>query len=131
MKRVFLFVCLLLPSYAMAQDLAANKPAAPPKAEEKAKPVILKKDGELKELRLATLELENLQLRAQAMKAEFEKLQEQVKKADDGVTAFWAKLGINRTELPTKWEATDGQNGDIILKRKEDAPKAEEKKSGK
>lgn len=127
MKRVFLFVCLLLPSYAMAQDLAANKPAAPPKAEEKAKPVILKKDGELKELRLATLELENLQLRAQAMKAEFEKLQEQVKKADDGVTAFWAKLGINRAELPTKWEATDGQNGDIILKRKEDAPKAPEK----
>lgn len=127
MKRIFLFVCLLLPSYAMAQDLAANKPAAPPKAEEKAKPVILKKDGELKELRLATLELENLQLRAQAMKAEFEKLQEQVKKADDGVTAFWAKLGINRVELPTKWEAIDGQNGDIILKRKEDAPKAPEK----
>ena len=128
MKRIFLFVCLLLPSYAMAQDLAANKPTAPPKAEEKAKPVILKKDGELKELRLATLELENLQLRAQAMKAELDKMQEQVKKADDGVTAFWAKLGINRVELPTKWEAIDGQNGDIILKRKEDAPKAEPKK---
>ena len=127
MKRIFLFVCLLLPSYAMAQDLAANKPTAPPKAEEKAKPVILKKDGELKELRLATLELENLQLRAQALKAELEKMQEQVKKADDGVTAFWAKLGINRVELPTKWEAIDGQNGDIILKRKEDAPKAPEK----
>jgi len=127
MKRIFLFVCLLLPSYAMAQDLAANKPTAPPKAEEKAKPVILKKDGELKELRLATLELENLQLRAQAMKAELDKMQEQVKKADDGVTAFWAKLGINRVELPTKWEAIDGQNGDIILKRKEDAPKAPEK----
>ena len=127
MKRIFMFVCLLLPSYAMAQDLAANKPTAPPKAEEKAKPVILKKDGELKELRLATLELENLQLRAQALKAELEKMQEQVKKADDGVTAFWAKLGINRTELPTKWEAIDGQNGDIILKRKEDAPKAPEK----
>ena len=127
MKRIFLFVCLLLPSYAMAQDLAANKPTAPPKAEEKAKPVILKKDGELKELRLATLELENLQLRAQALKAELEKMQEQVKKADDGVTAFWAKLGINRVELPTTWEAIDGQNGDIILKRKEDAPKAPEK----
>lgn len=127
MRKILFVLILLLPATAWAQDLAANKSAAPPKTEEKAKPVILKKDGELKELRLATLELENLQLRAQAMKAEFEKLQEQVKKADDDVTAFWAKLGINRVELPTKWEAVDGQNGDIILKRKEDAPKAPEK----
>ncbi len=123
MKRIFLLVCLILPSYAMAQDVAANKPAPKPVVkEEKVKPVILD-TAKLQELRLVTLEQENLALKLERLRAEAEKLQADAKKADDNITAFWQKLGIKREELATKWEASNGQDGAIILKPKEEAKK--------
>lgn len=121
MKRIFLLVCLILPVHAFAQD--APKPADKPvNAPEKAKPVILDV-AKLQELRLVTLEQENLALKLERLRAEAEKLQGDAKKADDNITAFWQKLGINRAELATKWEASNGLAGAIVLK-----PKAEEVK---
>jgi hypothetical protein len=124
MKRIFLLICLILPTYAAAQDVAANKPAPKPAAkEEKAKPVILDA-GKLQELRLVTLERENLTLKLEQLRAQAEKLQADAKKADDNVTAFWAKLGIKREDLDTKWQAANGVDGAIIL-----TPKVEDKKN--
>ncbi len=128
MRKILFVLVLILPSYAMAQDRnqlrLENAPhnTTAPKVEEKAKPVILKKDGELRELRLVTLELENLQLRYKELQSALEKMQAEVKKADDSVTDFWAKLGVNRTELSTKWKVSNGQNGDIILTREAEKP---------
>lgn len=130
MKRIFLIVCLILPTYALAQDvktLENLKESAPvkvinPKPEEKAKPVILDA-AKLQELRLVTLEQENLALKLERLRAEAEKLQGDAKKADDNITAFWQKLGIKREELATKWEASNGVDGAIILKPKEEAKK--------
>lgn len=124
MKRIFLLLCLILPTYALAQDVklqstAADKPVTAP---EKAKPVILDA-AKLQELRLATLEQENLTLKLERLRAEAEKLQGDAKNADDNITAFWAKLGIKREELATKWEASKGVDGAIILKPKEEAKK--------
>ncbi len=123
MKRIFLLICLILPTYALAQDVAANKPAPKPiTKEEKAKPVILDA-AKLQELRLVTLEQENLALKLERLRAEAEKLQTDAKKADDAITAFWQRLGIKREELATKWEASNGVDGAIILKPKEEAKK--------
>lgn len=124
MKRIFLLICLALPTYALAQDVKlqnapADKPVTVP---EKAKPVILD-TAKLQELRLVTLEQENLALKLERLRAEAEKLQADAKKADDNITAFWQKLGIKREELATKWEASNGQDGAIILKPKEEAKK--------
>lgn len=122
MRKILFVLMMILPVCAVAQDVAASKAAvAPPKAEEKAKPVILKKDGELRELRLANLELKNLELRYKELQAAMEKMQAEIKKADDSIADFWAKLGVNRAELQTKWEASAGQNGDVILTRKVEA----------
>ena len=124
MKRIFLLLCLILPTYAFAQDAKLqNTPADKPvSAPEKAKPVILDA-AKLQELRLVTLEQENLALKLERLRAEAEKLQGDAKKADDAITAFWAKLGIKREELATKWEASNGVDGAIILKPKEEAKK--------
>lgn len=125
MKRIFLLVCLMLPVHAFAQDakpLQATPADKPVNAPEKAKPVILDV-AKLQELRLVTLEQENLALKLERLRAEAEKLQGDAKKADDNITAFWQKLGINRAELATKWEASNGLDGAIVLK-----PKAEEVK---
>lgn len=124
MKRIFLLICLILPIHAFAQDAKlqntpANKPVTAP---EKAKPVILDVT-KLQELRLVTLEQENLALKLERLRAEAEKLQTDAKKADDAITAFWAKLGIKREELATKWEASNGLDGAIVLKPKEEAKK--------
>jgi hypothetical protein len=128
MIRLFFVLCLILPSYAMAQDVAANKPAKPAVKEEKPKPVILEQ-AKLQELRLVTLEQENLQLKLQQLQAQAERLQADAKKADEAITAFWKTVGINRAELATKWEASNGVNGAIILTPKADAkeekPKAQ------
>ena len=166
MKRMFLFLLLILPSYAMAQtiwqvkpspnmcrgiapggtlrwtpcpvawqreiirqgrqkdvspgsmafrqDVAANKPALPkPKAEEKAKPIILD-EAKRKDLRLAALELDNARFR-------LKEAQDNVTKAESAVADFWRSVGIaNPAELQTKWEASNGQNGDIILTPKKE-----------
>ena len=121
MKRILFVLCLLLPSYAMAQDVAASTPVKSVSNEEKPKPVILD-TAKLQELRLATLERENLQLKLQQLQAD-------AKKADEAITAFWKTVGINRAELETKWEASNGVNGAIILTPKADAkeekPKAQ------
>jgi len=124
MKRIFLLLCLILPTYAFAQDakLQNTPDAKPVSAPEKAKPVILD-SAKLQELRLVTLEQENLALKLERLRAEAEKLQSDAKKADDNITAFWAKLGIKREELATKWEASNGVDGAIILKPKEEAKK--------
>lgn len=100
----------------MAQDVAANKAAVKPapKAEEKARPVILDK-SKLQEMRLNQLELENAQYKLKEAQAV-------VQKANDAIADFWKAVGINPAELQTKWEASNGQNGDIIL-----TPKAEKK----
>ena len=128
MKRFLIVLCLLLPSYATAQDVAANKPVKPVVKEEKPKPVILDQ-AKLQELRLVTLEQENLQLKLQQLQAQAERLQADAKKADEAITAFWRTVGINRAELATKWEASNGVNGAIILTPKADAkeekPKAQ------
>lgn len=124
MKRIFLLICLILPTYALAQDVKLqNTPADKPvTAPEKAKPVILDA-AKLQELRLVTLEQENLTLKLQQLQAQAEKLQTDAKKADDAITAFWQRLGIKREELATKWEASNGVDGAIILKPKEEAKK--------
>lgn len=102
--RKMIMVCLLIvPSYAMAQDVAANKAAvkAAPKVEDpKPKPVIL---DEVKRLRM-TVANQALEL-----------AKRNLKDAEDAVAAFWREIGINPAELSTKWEASNGQNGDIIL----------------
>ena len=103
MKRIFLLICLILPTYAFAQDAklqntSADKPVTAP---EKPKPVILDA-AKLQELRLVTLEQENLALKLERLRAEAEKLQTDAKKADDAITAFWQRLGIKREELATK-----------------------------
>ena len=46
-----------------------------------------------------------------------------VTKAGDGVAAFWKAIGINPAELSTKWQASNGVNGDIILTKKEEEAK--------
>lgn len=122
MKRILFVLCLILPSYAMAQDVAANKPVKPVVKEEKPKPVILD-TAKLLELRLVTLEQENLQLKQQLQAIQSERLQADAKKADEAITAFWRTVGINRAELATKWEASNGVNGAIILTPKEEAKK--------
>jgi len=124
MKQIFLLLCLILPIHAFAQDAKLqNTPADKPvTAPEKAKPVILDA-AKLQELRLVTLEQENLALKLERLRAEAEKLQTDAKKADDAITAFWQRLGIKREELATKWEASNGVDGAIILKPKEEAKK--------
>ena len=114
---------LILPSYAMAQtpqNTAKDAPKATPKVEERAKPVIIS-NAKKQELVIASLQLENAKLRLKEFQAE-------VAKAEDNVAAFWKSIGIDPTKLATDWQASDGQNGDIILTRKEpekkpDAPK--------
>lgn len=124
MKRIFLLICLILPTYAFAQDakLQNTPDGKPVTAPEKPKPVILDA-AKLQELRLVTLEQENLALKLERLRAEAEKLQADAKKADDAITAFWQRLGIKREELATKWEASNGVDGAIILKPKEEAKK--------
>lgn len=125
MKRIFLLICLMFSTHAFAQDakpLQAKPADKPVSAPEKAKPVILDA-AKLQELRLVTLEQENLALKLERLRAEAEKLQSDAKKADDNITAFWAKLGIKREELATKWEASNGLDGAIVLKPKEEAKK--------
>lgn len=119
-KLLFVSLFLLLPTAAMAQDVAANKTAvkSAPKAEEKAKPVILDK-SKLQEMRLNALELENAQYKLKEAQAV-------VQKAQDSIADFWKSVGINPAELQTKWEASNGQNGDIVLTPKADK-KIEEK----
>ena len=124
MKRILLLICLILPAYALAQDVATNKPAPKPAPvkEEKPKLVILDQ-AKLQELRLVTLEQENLTLKLQQLQVQAEKLQADAKKADEAIAAFWTRLGIKREELATKWEASNGVDGAIILKPKEEAKK--------
>lgn len=98
------------------KELAKNDPPKPaPKAEEKSKapaPIILDKTKllELTNLRLA---LENAQLKATAA------IPVELKKAiEDSSTAlgkFWQAVGVNPEELATKWKASDGLDGAIIL----------------
>lgn len=124
MKRIFLLVCLMFLTHAFAQDVATNKPApkSAPVKEEKPKPVILDR-AKLQELRLVTLEQENLALKLQQLQAQAEKLQADAKKADEAIALFWQRLGIKREELATKWEASNGVDGAIILKPKEETKK--------
>ena len=65
MKRIFLLICLILPTYAFAQDAKLQNTSAdrPVTAPEKPKPVILDA-AKLQELRLVTLEQENIELKA-------------------------------------------------------------------
>lgn len=113
MRKLILICLLILPSYAAAQDVAASRQAATSKGD-KPKPVILDQ-AKLQELRLVTLEQENLQLKLQQLQAQVEKLQADARKADDAITAFWKTVGVNRADLATKWEASNGVNGAIIL----------------
>lgn len=129
MKKTILMLVLLftIPALLQAQDVAKNTPPkAPAKIEEaKPKPIILDKVKllELSNLRLA---LENAQLKAQAaIPAELAK---GMKDAGDAVGKFWQSVGINPDELSTKWTATNGVDGAIILTpvepKKEVAPTA-------
>lgn len=93
-----------------------------PKAEEKAKPIILDQ-AKLKELQIANLLLENAQLKLKAAQDAVQLAQGDVTKAGDGVAAFWKAIGINPAELSTKWQASNGVNGDIILTKKEEEAK--------
>ena len=137
MKRIFLLVCLMLPIYAFAQD--APKPAASPEPvspaapvgekSAKPKPVILEKE-KLTELTLLRLQLENAQLKADA--AIPADLKANIKAAGDAIAEFWKAVGINPAELSTKWQASNGVNGAIILKPVEvEQPKTEAKPEAK
>lgn len=142
MKKILFALLFLLPATALAQTgtisgdphivsaldgksaKIANSTA--PKPEEKAKPVIIPaaKMQELaalrKDLQLALLNIENAQLKIKELNAIIETAKGDGQKAKALEAEFWRKLGINPEELPTKWEPSDGQNGDIILKRKEE-----------
>jgi hypothetical protein len=145
-KLLFVAVFLLLPSYAMAQNPNAPKSLVVPNgslttpkpsdsaypntkiderlknAEENTKPVIIP-NAKKQELAIISLQLENAKLKAEAaIPAE---MREAVRKADDAVVAFWKSIGVNPTEIATKWTVSDGQNGDIILtpKKIEEKPK--------
>lgn len=121
MKKLILICLLVLPSYAMAQNVAANKAAVnpAPKIEEKAKPVVIP-NTKRQEWAIISLQLENAKLKAEAaVPAEIKKA---VKDANDALDAFWKGIGVNPAELTTKWDVSDGQNGDIIL-----TPKVEKK----
>jgi hypothetical protein len=137
MKRIFLLVCLILPVHAFAQD--APKPAASPEPvspaapvvekSAKPKPVILEKE-KLTELTLLRLQMENAQLKADA--AIPADLKANIKAAGDAIAEFWKTVGINPAELSTKWQASNGVNGAIILKPVEvEQPKTEAKPEAK
>jgi hypothetical protein len=131
MRKLILVCLLVLPSYAMAQDVAANKPVpkVESKAEEKAKPVIVSAAkmnevfGLQKDVQIAVLTIENAQAKIRELNAIIEKAKADGQKSDAAVTEFWLKLGIKRTELETVWAAANGQNGDIIFTKKEAAEK--------
>lgn len=93
------------------QNTAKDAPKTAPKVEEKAKPVIIT-NAKKQELIIASLQLENAKLKLKEFQAE-------VTKAEDNVAAFWKSVGIDPTKLATEWQASDGQNGDIILTKKE------------
>ena len=140
MKKLILICLLALPSYAMAQGVVSEKiltdnvvKADPPrsaypntkiderlkKVEEKAKPVIIP-NSKRQEWTIISLQLENAKLKAEAaVPAEIKKA---VKDADEALAAFWKGVGINPAEIQTRWDVSDGQNGDIIL-----TPKTEKK----
>jgi len=119
---------LIVPSYAMAQSASApssivvpNGSLTTPKAEENTKPIIIP-NTKKQEWAILSLQLENAKLKAEAaVPAEVKKA---IKDANDGLDAFWKSIGINPTEIPTKWNVSDGQNGDIILTPKKIEEKA-------
>lgn len=123
MRKLIIVLFLLLPSYAMAQSAAAASIGASGKevlkVEENTKPVIIP-NAKRQEWAIISLQLENAKLKAEAaVPAEIKKA---VKDANDALDAFWKGIGVNPAELATKWDISDGQNGDIIL-----TPKAEKK----
>ncbi len=130
MKRLFLILLLMIPVGAMAQSLASvdalnlsdvnwqdvaknSPPKSSAKVEEsKPKPIILDK-VKLLELSNLRLVLENAQLKVQAaIPADLTKA---MKDAGDAVAKFWQTVGINPEELATKWQATNGVDGAVIL----------------
>ena len=119
MKKILLTLIgvLVLTTVGLAQDRfnsvegAKGTTSIATKVEEKAKPVIIS-NAKKQELVIASLQLENAKLRLKEFQAE-------VTKAEDNVAAFWKSIGIDPTKLATDWQASDGQNGDIILTRKE------------
>ena len=112
MKKLVIVLFLLLPLPAVAQDVAANNAKPAPKVEEKAKPVIIP-NSKRQEWAIISLQLENAKLKAEA--AVPPEIKKAVKDANDALDAFWKGVGVNPAEITTKWDISDGQNGDIIL----------------
>lgn len=122
MKKILLTLgsVLFLATVGLAQtpqNTAKDAPSIVPKVEEKTKPVIIT-NAKKQELIIASLQLENAKLKLKEFQAE-------VVKAEDNVAAFWKSVGVDPTKLATEWQASDGQNGDIILTKREPEKKSD------
>lgn len=101
--------------------LAATPTPAPVIEEKKPKPVILEKPS-LLELSNLELRLENARLKAEA--AIPQAVKDEMKAVGTELDKFWADRGIKREELATKWKASNGQQGAVILQPVSEKPVA-------